>query len=68
MGEERQEHGAAGRIGCGVLMLVIGGIVTGVTYSAAEGGGTYVITTGLFIVGGITLISGLYKWLSSGRF
>jgi hypothetical protein len=58
---KRKEGGKA--IGCGLLMIVVGGIITGITYAAAEGGGTYIVTTGLFIVGGITLIVGLYKWL-----
>lgn len=53
-------------IGCGLLMLIVGGIITGLTYSAAsEGGGTYVVTTGLFLIGGITLLVGIYKWLTS---
>ena len=60
---KRKEGGKS--IGCGLLMLIVGGIVTGLTYSAASGGGTYIVTTGLFIVGGITLIVGLYKWLTS---
>ena len=60
---KRKEGGKA--IGCGLLMLIVGGIITGLTYAAALGGGTYIVTTGLFIVGGITLIVGLYKWLTS---
>ena len=60
---KRKEGGK--QIGCGLLMLIVGGIVTGLTYAAAEGGGTYFVTTGLFIAGGITLIVGLYKWLTS---
>lgn len=60
---KRKEGGKA--IGCGLLMLIVGGIITGVTYAAASGGGMYIVTTGLFIVGGITLIVGLYKWLTS---
>lgn len=60
---KRKEGGKA--IGCGLLMLIVGGVVTGVTYASASGGGTYIVTTGLFIVGGITLIVGLYKWLTS---
>jgi len=60
---KRKEGGK--QIGCGLLMLVVGGIITGLGYAAASGGGTYLITTGLFIVGGITLIMGLYKWLTS---
>jgi len=60
---KRKEGGKA--IGCGLLMLIVGGIITGVTYAAASGGGIYIVTTGLFIGGGITLIVGLYKWLTS---
>ena len=44
----------------GIGMVVLGGIITLVTYATASGGGTYVITTGLFVVGGINLIRGIY--------
>lgn len=60
---KRKEGGKA--IGCGLLMLIVGGIITGITYAAASGGGTYLVTTGLFIAGGLSLIVGLYKWLTS---
>ena len=52
-------------MGCGVLMLVIGGIITGISYSAASAGEHFIVTTGLLLVGGITFISGLYKWITS---
>jgi hypothetical protein len=48
-------------IGLGLLML--GGLITGVSYSAAIGGGRYVITTGLFLVGGYQVLKGLYRLL-----
>jgi curved DNA-binding protein CbpA len=53
------------QIGCGLLMLIIGGIITWLTYEAASEGGTYIVTTGLFIVGGITFIIGFFRWLTS---
>lgn len=39
-----------------VGLLTLGGIITGITYTMAEPSGTYVATTGLFLVG---LISGV---------
>jgi curved DNA-binding protein CbpA len=60
---EKKEGGKG--IGCGLLMLIVGGIITGAGYEAATGGGTYIITVGLFIVGAITLVRGLYKWFTS---
>jgi hypothetical protein len=47
----------------GIGLLVLGGIITLGTYSAASGGGTYVVTTGLFVVGGINLVRGIYYQL-----
>lgn len=47
----------------GIGLLVLGGIITLGTYSAASGGGTYVMTTGLFVVGGINLVRGIYYQL-----
>ena len=54
-------------MGCGLAMLIVGGLITGITYLAASGpgGGTYVVTTGLFIVGTITLIAGIIQYLRS---
>jgi len=54
---------AAGSFGCGLLMLAVGGIVTGLTYAVASGpgGGTYLVTTGLFIVGGISILRGIWQ-------
>jgi hypothetical protein len=43
----------------GVGLLVLGAVITGITYSAASGGGTYVITTGLFVVGVIKILQGI---------
>ena len=54
-------------IGCGLAMLIVGGLVTGITYLAASGpeGGTYLVTTGLFICGAITLVVGIVQYLRS---
>jgi len=60
---KRREGGK--QIGCGFLMLIVGGIITGLTFLIAAPGGTFIVTTGLFIVGAITLIVGLVRWLSS---
>jgi hypothetical protein len=49
----------------GIVFLVLGAVITGITYSLASGGGTYVVTTGLFVVGGINIIIGIFKFLSS---
>ncbi|MBI4333343.1 MAG: hypothetical protein HY673_18925 [Chloroflexi bacterium] len=53
-------------IGCGVLMLIVGGIITGLTYAAASRhpeGGIYIVTRGLFFWGVINIIIGIVKWL-----
>ncbi|MBA7676802.1 hypothetical protein ES703_85047 [subsurface metagenome] len=52
--------GGAKSIGCGVLMLIVGGIITGLTYTAAAGGGYYFVTTGLFIAGVLAVLRGLF--------
>ena len=49
----------------GIGFLVLGAIVTWGTYSMASGGGTYVVTTGLFAVGAIYTVIGVFKFLSS---
>lgn len=45
--------------------LILGAVVTGITYSMASGGGTYIVTTGLFVVGGLYVVMGLFKYLSN---
>ncbi len=47
----------------GIGMLVLGGIITLATYTAASDGGSYVVTTGLFVVGGFNLVRGIYYQL-----
>jgi len=46
--------------------IALGGIITAASYSNAKQGGSYVITTGLFLFGGINLLRALY-YLVSGR-
>jgi hypothetical protein len=57
------EHRSAGpaQIGIGVLLLFIGLIITGATYSSASssGGGTYLVAYGPIIVGIVTIIRGI---------
>lgn len=52
----------------GLFWLVLGGVVTGVTYFSSAnnpGGGSYVIYYGAIIFGAIYFILGLAEWLSS---
>lgn len=44
-------------------MLAVGGLITLSTYISAEPGDSYIVTTGLLLVGGISLIRGLYLHL-----
>lgn len=59
---EKRANGL-GAMGIGAAMLAAGIGITWYTYSAAEGGGTYVVTWGLILFGGLSLISGLYRFL-----
>jgi len=47
----------------GALWAIGGTLVTVVTYSAASGGGTYVVTYGAIAVGGIQFLVGLFQYL-----
>jgi len=54
-------------MGCGLAMLVVGGLITWITYSAASGpgGGTYFVTIGLFIAGIVNLVRGIIQYFRS---
>ena len=53
----------------GLGLAALGGIITAVTYANASGGGMYVVTYGLFIVGGLNFLRGLYYWFKQqGRY
>jgi hypothetical protein len=45
----------------GAGMLGVGTLITAGTYSVASGGGHYVITSGLFLVGAWLVIKGLWR-------
>lgn len=47
----------------GVGLIVLGAVITGATYSAADPGGTFVVTIGLFLAGGIAVLRGLGRAL-----
>lgn len=46
----------------GALWLVGGALLTGITYAAAEPGGTYAIFWGAFAYGGFRFLRALYYW------
>lgn len=48
-------------IGIGTGLLALGGLITSATYTAAGAGDTYIVTTGLFAVGAIIIIKGLWR-------
>jgi hypothetical protein len=45
----------------GAGLATLGGVVTLWSYSAAEAGGSYVVTTGLLAVGVVYTVAGLYR-------
>lgn len=47
----------------GTLWAIGGTVVTAVTYSAASGGGVYVIAWGAIVFGIIDFFIGLFGWL-----
>lgn len=50
-----------------LALLALGGVVTGIAYALASPGGTYVVTSGLFLIAGIyfcVAIWNLLKWLA----
>jgi len=64
MSEQRSQ--GLKRLGIGVAMLAIGGVITGATYSSASsGGGHYVVTTGLFLVGAINVLRGIFAFVAN---
>lgn len=53
-------------MGVGLLMLVIGILITAATYSFAssgEGGGTYLVCYGPIFFGVVRLVSGFFGWI-----
>ncbi len=53
------DRGGNGEIMVGVIVLIIGAVLTWITYEAASEGGTYFVFWGLMIYGGYKIIKGL---------
>lgn len=57
----------------GGLMAIVGIVITAISYSIAQsqaessGSGTYVVFTGLIVVGVIYFFMGLVRWLRTRR-
>lgn len=49
----------------GTIILGAGGILTLVTYNAAQSGGAYFIFWGAMLVGGMSLLRGLWGWFAN---
>ena len=49
----------------GLGAMILGGIITWISYSAAGPGGTYFVTTGIILVGGFSLLVGLISFIGS---
>ena len=59
-GEEMGDEGSGGKlIAIGAAMLIGGGALTCASYNAAGDGGSYVVTTGLFVAGAALVFKGL---------
>jgi hypothetical protein len=63
----KQEIKAQGNknMGFGALWLIGGIVITAATYSAASGGGTYVVTYGAIVFGAIQFLQGLFQNLTA---
>lgn len=44
-----------------VIFLALGGLITGITYSMADPGGSYTVTTGLFLVGALSGVVAIWR-------
>lgn len=62
--EQKKKHGQK-NMGIGALWAIGGTAVTAATYSAASGGGTYVVTWGAIIFGVIQFFQGLAQYSSA---
>jgi hypothetical protein len=49
----------------GALWCIGGIIVTVTTYSAASGGGTYIVAWGAILFGGLQFLSGVYQYFTA---
>lgn len=57
--EKTQGWGGKKLILAGAAMLAVGAVATYLSYSSASSGGSYMVTTGLFLAGGAAIIRGL---------
>ena len=48
----------------GLAWFLLGAVITGVTYAAADPGGSYVVFWGLMAYGGYRLLRAIYYWLN----
>jgi uncharacterized membrane protein len=55
--------GAAKQLGVGILLLVIGIVITAATYSMASRGGIYVVAYGPIVFGAISILRGLFRFV-----
>jgi hypothetical protein len=53
--------GAVKQLGVGLLMVVVGVVITAATYSMASNGGIYVVAYGPIIFGAISVLRGLFR-------
>jgi len=68
MNDPREERRRAKRdVAIGLLLLIVGGLVTLVTYQRAASGGRYVIATGALLVGAVQLFRGVIGLAQTGR-
>lgn len=44
-----------------IVFFILGGVITGVSYSLASPGGTYMVTSGLFLVGMISGVIAVWR-------
>ncbi len=61
--KEKVEQGQK-NMGLGALWCIGGLVVTGATYGAASGGGSYVVAWGAVVFGGIQFLHGLIQYTS----
>src|ERR1039457_626098 len=53
--------GAAKQLGVGILLVVVGIVITAATYSMARHGGMYVVAYGPVVFGAISILRGLFR-------
>lgn len=51
----------------GIAFIILGIVLTGISYSMADEGGTYHILWGLSVYGAIIFIRGVYYWIFPGK-